>query len=164
MVWYCSLKLILHIIVIWHALWFGTRCFEYDYGTEIVVIIMLLLMIWILNIGYLTVRPESWRRLAFWCQSSRGVPVSIWIVIISVMICVNSYACILLLGVSSRVLFWPADKGKGKVNQPWAWRTWTLVHVGQLRGISMCCCVVIWVLVFVVRRHVFMLYWLNWIF
>ena len=101
----------------------------------------------------LTVRPESWRRLAFWCQSSRGVPVSIWIVLYLWWYVLYSYACILLLGVSSRVLFWPADKGKGKIDQQWAWRSRTLVHVGQLRGISKCCCV-LFEFVFVVRRHV----------
>ena len=74
-----------------------------------------------------------------------------------------SYACILLLGVSSRVLFWPTDKGKGKVDQPWAWRTWTLVHVGQLHGISMCCSFLFWVHVFVVRRQVCFLCCLNYV-
>ena len=79
MVWYYSLKLISHVIVILLALWFGICCFRYGYGTEIVVIVMLLLIVRILNI--VIIRPESWRHLALWCQSSRGVPVSIWIVL-----------------------------------------------------------------------------------
>ena len=110
--------------------------------TEITVMVLLLLLYWILHIEYwlLTIRPESWRRLAFWCQSFGVFPYRSESLYIYDDMFVYSYACIILLGVSSRVLFWPADKGKGKVDQPWAWRTWTLVHVGQLCGVSMSCC------------------------
>ena len=110
-------------------LWYEVYCWIWLWA-EITVMFMLLING--LNNDYwlLTIRLESWRRLAFWCQSCSGCSrIDLNRLYLSWYV-VYSY-CILLLGVSSRVLFWPADKGKGKADNQWAWRSRRLVHVGR---------------------------------
>ena len=153
-IWYCSMCLIWHIIVIGHV---G----ELDYivwiwlWTESTVMALLLLLYWILSIEYWlwTIRPESWRRLAFWCQSSRGVPVSIWIVYIWDDMFVYSYVVFSYRALAHGCCVDPQIKVKARL---------TNSELGDRGGLYMWAscvrilkrCDVVWVLYFVVRRHV----------
>ena len=116
---YCCVWLWIEILLCCYCHWF----LRIDYWILIIEIIY-----WILSFDYSTWVVTA---LAFWCQSCSGCSrVDLNRLYLDDMF-VYSYTCILLLGVSSRVLFWPADKGKGKADNQWAWRSRRLVHVGR---------------------------------
>ena len=135
--------------------------FEYDYELRLLSWLYDWLMDWILNIELwlLTIRLESWRRLAFWCQSCSGCSrIDLNRLYLSWYV-LYSY-CILLLGVSSRVLFDPQIKVKARLtNSELGDRGGLYMWASCMR--IMMCCYVVWVLHFVVRRLMFMSYWLN---